>query len=161
MEWITGIVNSDNFVKLVLFILILVATAIALVKAGILNIKTNHVTIGGNDSDERVLIRNQMEYLETSCKAQYKKILGYCDGEFHARFIISEVIDLFQQMVIYNHIDANDECYVRSKKNLVLMTIQNYAHDEHFFTPEFRSCCDKFVEDLIRDLFNMKKIFYK
>ena len=159
MEWIVGIINSPNLVKLILFLLTLVGIGIALVKSKILNIKTEHIRIG--DSDDRVLIRNQMEYAKTACKAQFRKILPYCENDYHAKFIISEVADIFEATVIYNHIDANDECYVRSKKNLVLMTIQNYGHNEHFFSTEFRSCCDKFVEDLIRDLFNMKKIFYK
>lgn len=155
-EGIVGIVNSANFLKLGIFITILIGILIILVKLGLISVNTKHVTIG--ESNDRLLIRNQFEYAETSCKGQFRKIKDYCENEYHARFIISEVIDLFQQMIVYNHIDANDDAYVRSKKNLVLLTIQKYTTNEHFFTPEFRGCCDKFVEELIRDLYHMKKL---
>jgi hypothetical protein len=158
-ESFSSIVNSPNFDKFSIFVFILFCCCVVLVKTNILKINTKHVKIG--DSEDRILIRNQMEYSETSCKAQLKKILPYCENEYHARFIISKVEDVFQQMIIYNHINADDECYIRSKKNLVLLTIQKYVKDEHFFSPEFRSCCDKFVEELIKDLFYMKKSMYK
>lgn len=135
--------------------LIIIGIVVYGVRTGKISYKAHGLNVG--DNSDRILIRNQLEYAETACKGQYRLIRDFCDNEYHARFIIAEVIDVFQAACIHNFI-SDDEIYIRSKKNLVLLTIQKYATNDHFFTPEFRTCCDKFVEGLIKDLYHMKSV---
>ena len=58
---------------------------------------------------------------------------------------------------MYNHM-LESESYVKAKQALVLNTIQKRSSNEHFYTPDFKACCDRFVENLIKDLVRMKKI---
>lgn len=136
-------------------ILVIIVILLLAVKKGWIGFKGHGLTVG--DGGERVLIRNQWEYVKAACEGQFKRIRPYCKSDEHAKYVIARVEDVFQDMCVHNFI-TDEECYVRAKKNLVLMTIQKRVDNDHFFSPDFRACCDKFVEDLIKDLYHMKRV---
>lgn len=154
MEALTAFITNPSAISLIFILLVIVILYIA-AKKGIISYNAHGVKFG--DSDDRILIRNQIEYIQAACEGQFRKIRPYCESDDQAKYIISKVEDVFQACAIYNYI-TDEECYVRAKKNLVLMTIQKRVNNDHFFTPEFRSCCDKFTEDLIKDLYHMKTV---
>lgn len=153
MEALTALAGNGIW-SLVAVIVIIVIVLIA-IKRGLIGFKGHGLQVG--DSDDRILIRNQIEYIQAACEGQFRKIRPYCESDDQAKYIISKVEDVFQACAIYNYI-TDEECYIRAKKNLVLMTIQKRVSNNHFFTPEFRSCCDRFTEDLIKDLYHMKRV---
>ena len=136
-------------------VLVIFGIICLMIKKGILSFKGHGLQVG--ESNERTLITNQWSYATTACEGQYNKIRPYCKSDEHAKYVIARVEDVFQEMVVHNHI-TDDDVYVRCKQQLVLMTIQKRCEDPHFSSPEFRQCCDKFVRDLIIDLYTMKKI---
>lgn len=150
-----AIVSLADNKSVVTLVVALVIMAVFLVKKGWFRLSTKSVTIGEHVS--RDLLRNQWEYAASSCEAQYTKIREYCKSDEEARYIISKVNDIFQSMIVYNNI-TESENYVKSKQVLVLNNIQRLTSDEHFFSPEFKECCNKFVENLIKDLVRMKKV---
>ncbi len=127
-----------------------------MVKKGMLSFKGKGVTVG--DSKDRLLIRNQWEYANSACEAQFAKIIKYCKSNEEAKYLIARVEDVFQSAIIYNYM-TEDEAYLRAKQALVLQTIQKRTTDEHFFSDEFRACCNRFTENLIKDLVRMKRIY--
>lgn len=133
----------------------IILVAIFLIKKGWFRLSTSSVTIGENVS--RDLLRNQWEYAASSCEAQYSKIRPYCKSNEEAKYLISKVNDIFQSAIVYNYM-TESENYVKAKQALVLNAIQKRTSNEHFFSDDFKACCNKFVENLIRDLVRMKRI---
>lgn len=154
MEWLGGFftANAASLITLVAIIIVLLYA----IKKGLISFKGKGVQIG--DSKDRLLIRNQWEYANSCCEAQYAKIINYCSSEAEAKYLIAKVEDVFQAAIIYNFMQE-DETYVRAKQALVLQTIQKRTLNEHFFSPDFEACCNRFTENLIRDLVRMKHIY--
>lgn len=151
-ESITTLANNKIILSLVAMIIII---AIHMIKRGYFHLNTESVSIGENVSRE--LIRNQWEYAMSSCEAQYNKIRPYCKSDEEAKYIICKVNDIFQSAIVYNFMSEN-ESYVKAKQALVINAIQKRTSEKYFFSDEFRSCCNRFVENLIRDLVRMKRI---
>ena len=154
MEALTALASNGwlSLVTVVIIILILLGA----IKMGIISFNGKGVKIG--DSKDRIMIRNQWEYANSSCEAQYTKIRPYCKSDEEAKYLIARVEDVFQAAIIYNYM-TEDEGYVRAKQALVLNTIMKRVNDEHFFTDDFRACSNRFTENLIRDLVRMKRLY--
>lgn len=149
-------INSLAQNKAVLILLTgIIILAVFLIKKGWFRLSTNSVTIG--ESVSRDLLRNQWEYAASSCEAQYSKVRPYCDNDAEAKYLISKVNDIFQSAIVYNYM-TESESYVKAKQSLVLNAIQKRTSNEHFFSDDFKACCNRFVENLIRDLVRMKRI---
>lgn len=153
MEALTALA-SNGWLSLATFILIILILLVS-VKVGIISFNGKGIKIG--DSKDRVMIRNQWEYASSTCEAQFAKIRPYCKSDEEAKYLIARVEDVFQAAIIYNFME-DKENYIRAKQMLVLQAIQKRSAAEHFYTDEFRDCCNKFTESLIRDLVRMKTI---
>lgn len=152
--WDAIVKLSEN--KIIIGLIIaLIILAIIFIKKGWFRLSTSSITIG--ESVSRDLIRNQWEYAASSCEAQYSKIRPYCKSDEEAKYLISKVNDIFQSAIVYNFM-SESENYVKAKQALVLNAIQKRTSEKHFFSDEFRACCNRFVENLIRDLVRMKRI---
>lgn len=152
--WDAIVKLSEN--KIIIGLIIaLIILAIIFIKKGWFRLSTGSVTIG--ESVSRDLIRNQWEYAASSCEAQYSKIRPYCKSDEEAKYLISKVNDIFQSAIVYNFM-SESENYVKAKQALVLNAIQKRTSEKHFFSDEFGACCNRFVENLIRDLVRMKRI---
>lgn len=122
---------------------------------GIISFNGKGIKIG--DSKDRIMIRNQWEYANSTCEAQFTKIRPYCKSDEEAKYLIARVEDVFQAAIIYNCME-DKENYIRAKQMLVLQAIQKRSAAEHFYTDGFKDCCNKFTESLIRDLVRMKRL---
>lgn len=129
--------------------------AFYMVKKGYFKFNGKGISIG--ETVPRELIRNQWEYAQSACEAQFCKIRPYTDSDVEAKYLISKVNDIFQSAIVYNYMSEN-ESYLRAKQSLVLNCIQKRSKNEHFQSEEFKSCCNRFVENLIKDLVRMKKV---
>lgn len=140
-------------------VLLLVAgifiTAIYCIKKGYFKFNGKGVSIG--ETIPRELIRNQWEFAQSACEAQFCKIRPYTESDVEAKYLISKVNDIFQCAIIYNYMSEN-ESYLRAKQALVLNCIQKRSSNPHFQSEEFKDCCNRFVENTIKDLVRMKKI---
>ncbi len=146
---------SNGWLSLATVILIILILLIA-VKMGIISFNGKGIKIG--DSKDRIMIRNQWEYANSTCEAQFTKIRPYCKSDEEAKYLIARVEDVFQSAIIYNYMTEAED-YVRAKQALVLQAIQKRSSAEHFYTDDFKVCCNRFTESLIRDLVRMKRLY--
>lgn len=140
--------------------LVAVLIIIGLVVYGVITGKISYKAHGlnvGNDDETRELIRNQWEYACSACSSQFYKIRRYCKSDEHCSLLVAKVTDIFQQMAVYNHI-SKEEDYIKAKQGLVLQCIRTMSDDTHFWSSDFEDCCNKFVRNLINDMWNMKKL---
>ena len=154
MEALTALA-SNGWLSLATVILIILILLVS-IKVGIISFNGKGIKIG--DSKDRIMIRNQWEYANSTCEAQFAKIRPYCKSDEEAKYLIARVEDVFQAAIIYNFME-DKENYVRAKQMLVLQAIQKRSAAEHFYTDEFKDCCNKFTESLIRDLVRMKRLY--
>lgn len=154
MEALTALA-SNGWLSLATVILIILILLVS-IKVGIISFNGKGIKIG--DSKDRIMIRNQWEYANSTCEAQFAKIRPYCKSDEEAKYLIARVEDVFQAAIIYNFME-DKENYVRAKQMLVLQAIQKRSSAEHFYTDEFKDCCNKFTESLIRDLVRMKQLY--
>lgn len=153
MDFIGQFANMNNFAAIVLLVVISVL-AIGVWK-GKISFKGKGFNIG--ETVPRELIRNQWELAQSTCEAQFVKIRPYCENDVEAKYLISKVNDIFQAAIVYNYM-SEDESYLKAKQALVLQAIQKRTSNKHFFSEEFKACCNRFVELLIKDLVRMKKV---
>lgn len=154
MEALTALA-SNGWLSLATVILIILILLIA-VKMGIISFNGKGIKIG--DSKDRIMIRNQWEYANSTCEAQFTKIRPYCKSDEEAKYLIARVEDVFQSAIIYNFMEEKED-YVRAKQALVLQAIQKRSSNEHFYTDDFKACCNRFTESLIRDLVRTKRLY--
>lgn len=153
MEALTALA-SNGWLSLATVILIILILLVS-IKVGIISFNGKGIKIG--DSKDRIMIRNQWEYANSTCEAQFAKIRPYCKSDEEAKYLIARVEDVFQAAIIYNFME-DKENYIRAKQMLVLQAIQKRSAAEHFYTDGFKDCCNKFTESLIRDLVRMKRL---
>ena len=154
MEWLGGFFTA-NTASLIVIVAIVVLLLYA-VKKGLIKFNGKGLKVG--DSNDRLLIRNQWEYANSTCEAQYIKIRPYCKSDEEAKYLIARVEDVFQAAIIYNFM-TEDEAYVRAKQALVLQSIQKRSNNKHFFSDDFKACSNRFTENLIKDLVRMKRLY--
>lgn len=154
MEALTAFITSPSLFSLV-FVLLVLGLLYFAAKKGLISYNAHGVKLG--DGGERRLITNQWTYAKALCDSMYNKIRPFCDNDYHALYLIACVEDVFQDIVTHNHI-STDDVYIRCKQQLVYSTILKRATHQHFQSPEFHQCCDKFVRELLVDLYSMKQI---
>lgn len=152
MEALTALASNGVW-SLVLVAAVIILVAI-LIKKGVLSYKGHGLQIG--ETIPRELIRNQWELSQTTCEAQFVKIRPYCETDVEAKYLISKVNDIFQAAIVYNYMSTSEN-YIKAKQHLVLNSIRKRSTNPHFQSLEFEDCCNKFTENLIKDLVRMKE----
>lgn len=155
MQWLSDILTSSNAVVVLSFLLVFTIIGIILVKKGLLRFKGKGVELG-NDKD-RNLIRDQWDYTTAVCEGKLSKLHDHISDVNLCKHIIDKVVDLFQLWIIVNAMSDNEN-YVKAKQKQVYAAICKRYTDEWIEGDEFKSCCNRFVEDLIRDLVRMKQV---
>ena len=136
-------------------ILVVIIILLFAVKKGWIGGNIKGVRIGQSEEETRALIRNQWEYACSACDAQFYKIRRYCKSDEHCKYLVAKVTDIFQQIAVYNHVSMDDS-YIKAKQGLVLQAIRKRADDSHFWSSDFEECCNKFVKETIRVMYEMK-----
>lgn len=160
---LTKTFTSDNGPKLLIIIailvLIIVALAIRLGKAGLLNIHTKYVSIGGKVS-ERELIRRQIEVAHDFIMSIEGKLV--CDNSkyngYFTKFILERVYDKVIEWIMFNHITVN-QLYIQDKQDTILNLIYAQPINDEFKTPEFKARVENWVKELVERLVNVKVLY--
>lgn len=157
MEALTAFITSPSIFSLV-FVLLVIGLLYLAAKKGLISYNAHGVKVGNSEEERaRALIRNQWEYACSACDAQFYKVRRYCKSDEHCKYLVAKVTDIFQQMSVYNHISM-DADYIKAKQGLVLQAIRKRAEDTHFWSSEFEDCCNKFVYETIKAMYDMKKL---
>ena len=160
---LTKTFTSDNGPKLLIIIailvLIIIALAIRLGKAGLLNIHTKYVSIGGKVS-ERELIRRQIEVAHDFIMSIEGKLV--CDNSkyngYFTKFILERVYDKVIEWIMFNHITVN-QLYIQDKQDTILNLIYAQPINDEFKTPEFKARVENWVKELVERLVNVKVLY--
>lgn len=152
MGWLTEIIKSGNALNIILIGVLL----FVLVKAKFLKVHTDHVQIGARE-DEQAIMRRQLEYVRTVLRGSVRSFPVDPNSE-KTKNIIHELCDLFEDMIVFNHIKDDAE-YIAIKQQTVYNKVLTLTDHEFFTSDEFKGICDKIVKDIIQMLVRIRKSY--
>lgn len=147
--------GNNKFVLLLLAGIILVA--LYSIKHGYFKFNGKGVTIGLSEQQTRDLIQAQFDYANAKCESVEGMLPDRLD-KYRTRYIIGKVEDVIQKAIIFNNLTDN-ESYIKAKQELCYYTVMKHVGDEYFKTPDFKAWLNKFISDLFKDLYRMKKLY--
>jgi len=149
---------GQNPITLVVILCVTVLIFYA-IKKGLFSFHRKGISIGLSEQNTRDLIQNQFEY----AKAKIEGVANtgnFPEGldPYRTKYILARVEDVVQRAIVFNNM-SNKESYIRSKQELIYQTIMKRVDNEFFLTPAFKDYCYTFVEELFKELYQMKKDF--
>lgn len=149
---------ASNGLWSLLAVVLIIGLVAYLIKKGTISFNGKGLKVGIQDN-ERTTLRHQMQYMNTVLDGTIKDIPARLREGLHyyrAKYIIGKVKDVFEEAIIYNHIE-NDEEYVSMKQEIVYNTILKLTDDDYFKKPEFRKYTDDLTKNLIKRFVSIRE----
>ena len=167
MSSIAQMLTSETFLSNIPSVLLLIVALAILAKILKIRIKTDHITIGGEDKKayyERSIVRNQVNQAKLFTMALENKILAMVDtpsdNGYYAKYILECVYDKIMEWIMYNHIENTEE-YIESKQWEIQSLVYSFNPPEQFKTPEFKERMDKWTAEIIGRMVSIRKLYTK
>lgn len=146
-------INGSNGWIVALIIVLIVFSAIILVKNGILRIHTKKFSVSSSNESERATIRHQIEMAHLTCMAFEEKIPKDFDGYdyYRSKYILELVYDEIISWIMFNHIDTSER-YVSLKQNIVWKLVLSNTYSEKMRSKKFQKEVFDGIKDLIDNL---------
>ena len=160
-EAIQNVLVSKNGLVIIALIAAIIWIAARLGKHGLLKIHTSHVSLG-DDTRERIIIREQIDWTHTYLQGLIGKIqqvtpdLMY-DGYF-TKYILEVAFDEIVKWITFNHITI-DEAYIKMKQDKICSLVYAQSVRPEFRTPEFQERMKRWVKEIIEHLVDIRKIY--
>jgi len=162
-EAISKILTSNSGWQTLLSLLILVLIVSVMIKTGMLKIRTKHVNIGMSESDrERTIVREQINWTHKYLEGLQGKIRAMTPemlyGGFFTKYILEIIFDEIVNWITFNHIE-DTERYISIKQKIISSLIYAQNIQSQFKTREFKERVDRWVEEVIKELINIRKLY--
>lgn len=158
-EAIAKILTNSNALLVLVFLMIFVTVLIILASAGMVRIDTGAFKMGA-DHRERDIIRQQIEWshsyvmgLESRIKVDKSNF-----GGFKTKYILELCANEITNWISFNHINL-DSAYVSIKQEKMKSIIRSMDVDPVFTSKEFERQIDKWVEEIINKLVEIRKVY--
>ena len=158
MEWLSNFAGVAGIPVLSLALIIIVLLLIA-IKKGYISFNGHGLKVGDYQDKERTIIRNQMQFISAKLDGTVKDIPTRLNEGLHhyrTKYIIGKVKDLFEEMIIYNHIN-DSPAYVAVKQEMAYSLVIKLTEDDFFKKPQFKDYIYKLVEDCIKSLISIRE----
>ena len=162
---IENILISKNALQTIVGVLVIVAIISLMIKTGMIRIKTKHVEVGVRRSasdTERAIIREQCDFTHIYLMGLISKIkkitpdLLY-EGYF-TKYILEVAYDEFVKWITFNHIEDSEE-YISTKQQKICSLIYSMGVRDEFKTPEFQQRMSNWVEEIIKELVRIRRVY--
>ena len=162
MEWITGIVNSGNFIPGVFAVFVITVTLLVLAKKGYFSFNIKGLKLG-SDENERRIIRLQIEYSKSELDTYFEALIKSHKNfewfqEWKCRTSKELVYDVIIEAIALNHI-TTDEFYIKGKMIKIWAELSKLSLSEEFSNDAFKEICYKEVEKIIKNLVAIRKYY--
>lgn len=162
-EAIGNVLTSGNGILIIIGLLILCVIIIRLSKTGHLVISTKAVRLGAGEN-ERTIIRNQSDYAYMYCMSLESKVIEMTEKSklsiYMTRYALERTYDTIAQWIMFNHIE-DSERYIKVKQRVIISLIYSLGVPAQFKTPEFKGCMEQWVEEAIKNLVEIRKLYSK
>lgn len=157
-ETIGNVLTSENALIVLCFLLFMVIMAVILIRAGVINVHTDSVSIGAADK-ERQIIRVQLEWIMTHLKgieASIDKPEGY--NEYLGQCVIEALYDQYVDRITQNHITNSTE-YVEIVQTNVIAIVDSLTVNPDYKTDEFKEMLKEDTKFCINKLIQIRKVY--
>ena len=130
MEQAVAFLNSPNFLWLAIVVLLVVLVLAFLSKKGIVSYNGNGLKVGKSDSDTRLLLMRQVDYVNAFILAKQQELmselrkLGMTPNELHVLYVFEKMLDQVMYWLLVNNIRL-DRTYVQAKAQTSKMVIHS------------------------------------
>lgn len=158
---ISDVLTSGNALQVLIFLAVVIALFILLVKSGIVAIKTKHLQIGKIEK-EREIIRRQIETAHNfimSIEGKINADTAECNI-FFTKYVLELVYDKVIEWVVFNHI-SNSPMYIQDKQETICNLVYRFPIGDAFKTPEFKNRMQNWTTELITRLVQTREIYNK
>lgn len=159
-EAIQGVLTSDNFLKSVIGIGILVILLAILVKKGLISFKGKGLKVG-NSETERTIIRNQIMFCKTEISDFYNKIPDF-EGrdDWRLRYIMEKCLDVLVDAVSLNHITL-EPVYIELKCRAVWDEVLQNSDSANILSDDFKKVVYDETKHIIEKLVEIREYYNK
>lgn len=157
-EAIQGTLTSDNFLKSVIGIGVLVILLAILVKKGLISFKGKGLKVGNSDT-ERTIIRNQIMFVKTEVSDFYSRIPNF-EGrdEWRLRYIMEKCLDVLVDAVSLNHLTL-EPVYVDLKCRAVWDEVLQNVDNTDILTDDFKKVVYDETKHIIEKLIEIREYY--
>ena len=158
---ISEILTSGNALHVLIFLSIIIAIFVVLVKNGVIAIRTKHLRIGQAER-EREIIRRQVETAHDFIMSIEGKICSDTNqcNRYFTKYVLERVYDKVIEWVMFNNI-SNSPMYVQDKQETICNLIYTFPIGDAFKTPEFKKRMQNWTSELITRLVQTREIYSK
>lgn len=155
--------KGSNFIVFLIFVALVIAAVIALaiylVRRGAVGINTGKIYVG-SDQREREIIRQQIEYahLFIMSLAGKIKVSESRYGGYFTKYVLERVYDEVVDWITFNHM-SKEGAYISIKQTKVSNIVYSENVGEEFKTPEFKERMDKWTEELVSGLVQIRQVY--
>lgn len=166
-ESIGSILTGTSAVQTIIGVILICLMVVIMIKTGMIRIRTKHVQVGHvrSASDaERTIIREQCDFTHVYLQGLVSKIQQVTPNllynGYFTRYILEVVYDEFIRWITFNHIEETEE-YISTKQRKICSLVYSMGVRDEFKTPEFNKRMCNWVEEVIRELVRIRRVYEK
>lgn len=156
---IARVLTNDNALVVLVFVMLFGFVLIILAMTGLVRIDTGAFKMGA-DHRERDIIRQQIDWSHsfiTGLKSQIIADESKYNG-FLTLYVLEVMFDEIVNWITFNHINLESD-YISVKQERIRSLLHNMPIGSEFRTKEFERKVDKWVEEIIRKLVLIRKVY--
>lgn len=158
---ITDILTSNNAFPTIFLIAFLIVVGAILSKMGLLTITTGKVNIGSVRTNEREIIRRQMEWVKIHLDGLENTLPKDDDyNVYRGKYITHMVLEEYMRWITLNHITTDAE-YVERQQETIVSLIFSLTERKEFRTKKFKTFLENDVKDCIEKLVEIRESYGK
>lgn len=166
-EAISKVLTSQNAPQTIIGVIVICLLVVIMLRTGMIRIRTKHVQVGAWRSatdTERAIIREQCDFTHVYLQGLVSKIQQVTPdllyNGYFTRYILEVAYDEFVRWITFNHVEDSEE-YISTKQQKICSLIYSMGVRDEFKTPEFNARMRRWVEEIIRELVRIRKVYEK
>lgn len=159
-ETIRAVLLSPNALSTLIFLGLIVASAIVMTKSGLLRIHTSAVQIGAADN-ERNIIRQQLDYVYHHLQGLEGSLQKPSDyNEYIGKLVVEAIYDEYVNWITFNHINRSP-AYIELKQSIIADIVKRTTVKTEYKTQEFLDFAREDTKETILKLIEIRELYSK
>lgn len=157
-DTIKAVLTSSNASIVLIFLMVIVLVAVALIKGGYINFDSESLKINYGER-ERNIIKQQQDYVWLhlqAMEANLPKPKGY--DKNLGQVIILTVYKEYVSWISFNHLTKSD-AYISVKQNKLVAIVNALTVKEDFKSEEFINMIKEDTKETIAELIKIREVF--
>lgn len=158
-ESIAKILTSENSVKTLIFLAVMILVILFEVRRGNLSFHGKGLKIG-TDEKERNIIRQQIEWVHIFIMSLEGKIITDTEryNGYFTKYILERIYDEIVDWITFNHLN-NSSAYIEIKQEKICSLVYSMGVKKEFRTKEFKQRMNNWTREVIERLIQIREVY--